>query len=127
MIRSILCRVISTQLLISAAVVVSHAQTLTTLVNFDGRNGIDPRGPLTQSTDGSLYGVTVAGGSSGINSSGTVFRLTPGGTLTTLHIFERGQDVPRAALVQGADGTGLSGYPVRRPCAPKHFRMKLFY
>ena len=60
-----------------------------------------PYGGLVQGTDGNFYGTTNGGGV----GEGTVFKLTPGGTLTTLHIFE-GDDgsAPRGTLVQGTDG-----------------------
>jgi len=75
-------------------------------------DGEDPQAGLVQATDGNFYGTTYEGGD---NNLGTVFRITPEGTLTTLHSFteaEAGQ--PTAALVQGTDGdlygvTGGSG------------------
>ncbi|HEV2401644.1 MAG TPA: choice-of-anchor tandem repeat GloVer-containing protein [Candidatus Sulfotelmatobacter sp.] len=58
----------------------SRAQTLTTLAAFDGANGNNPLG-LIQGFDGNLYGTT------SMNQSGTVFKITSGGALTTLHQF----------------------------------------
>jgi uncharacterized repeat protein (TIGR03803 family) len=46
--------------------------TLTTLVNFYGANGLNPKTALTLGADGNFYGVTPIGGS---NGDGTVFRL----------------------------------------------------
>jgi uncharacterized repeat protein (TIGR03803 family) len=83
--------------------------TLTTLYNFcsqigctDGSNA----NQLVQATDGSFYGTTYSGGT---NNQGTVFKITPSGTLTTLYSFcsQTGcpdGDVPVAALVQATDG-----------------------
>jgi hypothetical protein len=41
-----------------------HAQSFTTLVNFNFTDGYDPIGELVQGTDGSLYGTTTEGGNS---------------------------------------------------------------
>ena len=47
-------------------------------------DGASPEGSLVFGPGGNLYGTTSKGGSSG---TGTVFEVTPGGTLTTLHSF----------------------------------------
>ncbi len=60
------------------------AQTLTTLVSFDGTDGAEPNIPLVQGRDGNFYGMTGAGGA---NNAGTIFKVTPTGTLTTLYNF----------------------------------------
>jgi len=60
------------------------AQTFTTLVNFIGNNGANPHAGLVQGFDGNLYGTTYFGG---VSNQGTVFRMTPAGTLITLHSF----------------------------------------
>jgi uncharacterized repeat protein (TIGR03803 family) len=55
------------------------------LVNFDGTNGQNPIDvTLVQGIDGDLYGTTQFGGT--VNE-GTVFKITPSGTLTTLWSF----------------------------------------
>ena len=53
-------------------------------------------------SNGKFYGTTLSGGSNGY---GTVFEITVGGTLTTLHSFD-GTDgeFPRAGLVQASNG-----------------------
>jgi uncharacterized repeat protein (TIGR03803 family) len=51
-------------------------------------DGIEPWGGLARDRQGNLYGTTIAGGNYG---KGTVFRLAPDGTHTTLHSFT-GQD-----------------------------------
>lgn len=57
----------------------------TTLVNFNGTNGAQPfNGALIQGLDGYLYGTTSSGGA---NSSGTIFKVTPAGNLTTIYSF----------------------------------------
>ena len=75
----------------------------TTLANFDETNGSDPTSALVQGSDGNFYGTTGAGGN---YDDGTVFKMTPAGTLTTLYSFQGGSDgaYPFAGLVQGMDG-----------------------
>ena len=64
--------------------------TLTTLHSFSGgADGGFLYGGLDIDKDGNLYGSTVEGGA---HDSGTVFKLTPGGTLTTLYDFTGGAD-----------------------------------
>lgn len=92
--------------LCAATVIVSPAQTLTTLASFTGTNGSKPFASLIKSSDGNFYGTTPTGGA---NGSGTVFKLTPDGTLTTLYNFcsqincTDGYD-PQAVLVQARNG-----------------------
>jgi uncharacterized repeat protein (TIGR03803 family) len=80
----------------------THSVKFTTLFNFDGSNGDGPTGTLVQGSDGNFYGTTDLGGS---NDNGTVFKITPGGTLTTLHNFD-GTDgsLIYAGLVLATDG-----------------------
>jgi uncharacterized repeat protein (TIGR03803 family) len=83
---------------------------LTTLHSFSGTDGENPLAGLIQGADGNFYGTTVNGGAE--NGQGTVFKMTPGGTLTTLHTFcEQGSQqpcsdgqYPKADLVQAANG-----------------------
>jgi len=64
---------------------------ITILYNFAyGSNGsVDGASPysLFQGSDGNFYGTTVAGG---LNDSGTLFKLTPGGVETLLYAFNNG-------------------------------------
>jgi uncharacterized repeat protein (TIGR03803 family) len=91
----------------AATAMLSLAQdTLTTLISFDGLNGSWPYMVLTQGADGNFYGTTNEGG---VNFGGTVFRMTPAGTLTTLYTFCSQTNCadgasPLGALVQAADG-----------------------
>jgi len=81
--------------------------TLTTLHSFVGTDGGTPYGVLVQGTDGNFYGTTKNGGSASCpGDCGTIFQITPGGTLTTLHSFD-GTDgeYPFAGLVQDTNGT----------------------
>ena len=94
----------------AATAMLSLAQdTLTTLVSFGGLNGSDPYMVLTQGADGNFYGTTQDGGANCLFDCGTVFKMTPSGTLTTLYSFCSQTncadgDVPIGALVQAANG-----------------------
>jgi uncharacterized repeat protein (TIGR03803 family) len=71
-------------ILCTAAAVAAPAQTFTLLFTFDGKDGSDPNS-LVQGLDGNLYGTTGTGG--GRYNGGTVFKITPTGSLTTLFSF----------------------------------------
>jgi uncharacterized repeat protein (TIGR03803 family) len=80
---------------------------LTTVYSFKGSDGAKPAAGLALGTDGNFYGTTQYGGASTKCSSGcgTVFQITPGGTLTTLHSFVYTDGAyPETSLVQGTDG-----------------------
>jgi uncharacterized repeat protein (TIGR03803 family) len=81
----------------------SPEQKFATQVNFDGSNGANPYLMfLVQGTDGDLYGTTSSDGANGL---GTVFKVTPSGTLTTLHSFVSTEGShPYAGLMLGTDG-----------------------
>lgn len=89
-----------------AGVQLTGAQTFTTIYTFTGGNdGGNPNAPLIQAADGLLYGTTPNYGAS---VYGTVFCITPGGALTTIHSFTKtGIDggIPRGPLVQARHGT----------------------
>jgi uncharacterized repeat protein (TIGR03803 family) len=81
------------------------AGMVTILHGFAGSaDGATPFAALTQATDGNFYGTTV---SAGALNHGTVFMMTPAGTVTVLHAFAGGADgaMPKTALIQAADGT----------------------
>jgi len=101
-------RLVALFLLGAAAAIASRAQSFTTLVNFTWANGGDPYGSgLVQGVDGNLYGTTTYGGGCSFNDlgCGSVFKMTPDGTLTTLHFFT-GPDgaFPYAGLFLARDG-----------------------
>jgi uncharacterized repeat protein (TIGR03803 family) len=84
--------------------------TLTTLYNFcpdpGCSNGQLPSGSLALGVDGNFYGTTQVGG---FPDHGTVYKITPTGTLTTLHVFCRQKNCPDGAnpyagLVLAHDG-----------------------
>ncbi|MGA3266912.1 MAG: choice-of-anchor tandem repeat GloVer-containing protein [Verrucomicrobiota bacterium] len=84
----------------------AQTATFTTLVNFNGTNGALPYGALLQARDGNFYGTTYGTAMpGGTNSDGTVFRMTPGGNLTTLASFAGTNGAgPTAGLALGPDG-----------------------
>ncbi|MGH9430135.1 MAG: choice-of-anchor tandem repeat GloVer-containing protein [Terriglobia bacterium] len=99
--------------------------TITRLYSFCSQGGAactdgsDPEAPLVQGTDGNFYGTTAENGANDLEY-GTVFRITPSGTLTTLYNFcsQGGMACtdgvsPRGALIQGPDenfyGTTYAG------------------
>jgi uncharacterized repeat protein (TIGR03803 family) len=60
------------------------AQTFTLLDSFDVTNGSEANASLVQAIDGNFYGTTIYGGT---YNGGTLFKVTPSGTLTTLYNF----------------------------------------
>ena len=104
-------QVISIVVLVCGITVIgAPAQTLTTLITFDGTDGSAPAASLIQASDGNLYGTTEYGGpingcEGGFNPCGTVFKITTSGTLTTLHTFVYSDGAfPVSPVVQGNDG-----------------------
>jgi uncharacterized repeat protein (TIGR03803 family) len=82
---------------------ITPSGVLTTLHSFINPDGAAPRAPLIQGSDGNFYGTTIMGGAYGY--FGTVFKITPSGTLTTLHSFDLTDGAcPWGGLVQGTDG-----------------------
>ncbi len=70
-------------------------------------DGASPASALVQANDGNFYGTTGGGGAFCIASGGcgTIFKITPQGSLTTLHSFNGADgNEPYAGLVQGIDG-----------------------
>jgi uncharacterized repeat protein (TIGR03803 family) len=90
------------------------AKVALTLHSFEGTDGSSPTG-LVQSTDGNFYGTTANGGTYNNcnNGCGTVFKITPPGTLTTMHRFDGADGSgPYSGLIQGTDGNfyGTTAY-----------------
>jgi uncharacterized repeat protein (TIGR03803 family) len=85
---------------------VNPAGTLTTLYSFDFTDGARPNGGLILATDRNFYGSTSGGGTMGGKTGfGTIFKITPGGALTTLHEFN------------GIEGSGPAAARLRRQMA----------
>jgi uncharacterized repeat protein (TIGR03803 family) len=83
--------------------------TFTTLVYFNGTNGLEPVGGLTVGSDGNFYGTTSHGGSDytgvAFSGSGTVFKMTTNGALTSFSPFSiKNGAQPLGRLCQGQDG-----------------------
>jgi len=96
---------------------VTPSGTLTTLYSFCGQtNCTDGKfllAGLVQASDGNFYGTTISGGAdiTGCMNAGcgTVFKITPGGVLTTLYSFCSAANCadgsePSAALIQATNG-----------------------
>jgi len=83
------------------------AQTFKRLHSFDAIDGANPLPGLIQATDGNFYGTTSLGGDTTCNNGigcGTVFKITPEGTLTKLHVFELSDGQSPNGLIQLTDG-----------------------
>jgi uncharacterized repeat protein (TIGR03803 family) len=103
---------------------ITSTGTLTTLYSFCTQSfcpdGAIPYAGLVQGTDGNLYGTTQLGGD---DNAGTVFKITPSGTLTTLYSFCALAGCtdgyyPDAGLVQATDGNfyGTTEYGGSHSC-----------
>jgi uncharacterized repeat protein (TIGR03803 family) len=95
---------------VGAPTTVARAQPVFTVLDAFARgvDGAEPSAALIQATDGNFYGTTRVGGDPACYC-GTVFRMTPTGTVTVLHTFTgyfNGTDgaEPSAALIQATDG-----------------------
>ena len=85
---------------------ITQAGALKTLHGFDVADGYFPSGTLAVGKNGNFYGTTVGGGSGGGQfGHGTVFEMTPGGSLLTRHSFTSADGAqPGAGVVRGSDG-----------------------
>ena len=92
------------------------------LHSFSGLDGLGPDGGVIGDASGNLYGVTKQGGQAfqpgGARGYGTVYKLAPDGTLTTLYSFTGGADgsspigrlaKDRAGNFYGATSGGITG------------------
>ncbi len=86
---------------------ITTSGALSTLHNFNQLSPVDgaqPYSGLMQARDGNLYGTTNRGGSHNV---GIVYRITPNGTMKTLHDLDYQPDgaLPYAALIQASNGS----------------------
>jgi uncharacterized repeat protein (TIGR03803 family) len=84
---------------------ITPAGVLTVLHTFTGNpDGAEPASGVIQGKDGNFYGDTEYGGAYGY---GTLFKMTPSGTLKILYSFNSSTDYatnPTAPLLQATDG-----------------------
>src|SRR5664279_1120274 len=119
-------RVCALFVLLVMTAVALPAQGFKMLHSFDDADGSHSWGQMIQGADGNFYGTTQSGGGSSNcdQGCGTVFQMTPGGTLTTLHSFTDTPDgsLPFGGLVQAANGdlygVTLAGGALNDNCAP---------
>jgi hypothetical protein len=98
---------------LAATPLVAQVQTFTDLHDFNINSG-DPftfvNGRLAQGRDGSFYAESNQGGSF---LKGTIFKLTPSGTVTIIYNFTGSPDgqFPEGGLTLGADGNFYGDAP----------------
>lgn len=70
----------------------------------NSQDGDDPHSGLIKGGQGNLYGTTFSGGNGGFNGNGTVYKLAPDGTKTTLYSFTGGADgnYPGPLVIDGS-------------------------
>jgi uncharacterized repeat protein (TIGR03803 family) len=91
---------------------ITPAGVETVLYSFAGgtTDGRVPNAALILGSDGNFYGTTSGGGPTGAGipfGTGTVFKITPAGVETVLHLFAGGAtdgSIPNATLIPGSDG-----------------------
>ncbi|MBB5064304.1 S-layer family protein [Granulicella mallensis] len=95
-------------LLLTPSALRAQTATVSILHSFAGTTDSQaPNAALIQAGDGNLYGTTLG---NLFTDYGSLFQITPSGTLTQLYSFSGGSDsaTPFASLIQGSDG-GLYG------------------
>ena len=98
-------------LTLAVAAIPAQAQTPTVIYSFPG--GSEPANPnaeaIAQGRDGNLYTTTAYGGTVGQTGGGTVFKITPGGTVTVVYpetssLGPYGGAYPYSGVTLGTDG-----------------------
>jgi uncharacterized repeat protein (TIGR03803 family) len=83
---------------------INSAGTIETIYDFTGGDdGGTPIGPVVLGGDGNLYGTTAAYGA---DNYGTIFQITPAGSVNVVYTFTGGTDGgnPAGGLTKGGDG-----------------------
>jgi uncharacterized repeat protein (TIGR03803 family) len=84
---------------------VTPGGAISAVVNFNMLNGATPIADMLAAADGNYYGTTSAGGTVNVSDHGTIFKLTPSGTFTTLANFNGDNGAtPWAGLVEDSVG-----------------------
>lgn len=87
--------------------------TETLLHTFSGTDGEQPECVLAQASDGNLYGTTFSGSTS-TTSGGIIFKISTGGTFSTVHDMVSSTDggIQLGGVIVGSDGNlyGTNGY-----------------
>jgi uncharacterized repeat protein (TIGR03803 family) len=85
---------------------VSSSGTFTDLHDFTGGDdGAAPSAALIEGADGNYYGAASGGGSNSCyGGCGTLFKITPDGAFTTLHVFTGIDNLQPGDLLQANDG-----------------------
>ena len=84
--------------------------TIKTLHSFTGQDGADPWSPVILGADGSMYGMTLFGGSTTCSGGaqwqgcGTVFKIDSTGNFKSLHSFSGPDGAYPIAIMQASDG-----------------------
>jgi uncharacterized repeat protein (TIGR03803 family) len=84
---------------------VTAGGTFKTLYNFDGPHGCQPLAPLVLGNDGNFYGTTLV--LTGVNNPnlGAIYKITPAGAITLVHIFDGTHGAEAyAPLMQASNG-----------------------
>ncbi len=94
---------------------ISKDGALSTLIAFNGYNGMFASA-IAQSRDGSVYGITTAGGATNtanrykqyewqpFSGAGTIFKISPDGRFTTLVLFDGVNGKNPVSFILGNDG-----------------------
>src|SRR5215831_11555732 len=89
--RSVFPSVLAIFYFVLITTIAGNTQTFTSLASFNVSDGKTPEPPLVQGLDGNLYGLTRFGGKfkgpDCDTGCGTIFKITPEGTLTTIYAF----------------------------------------